>query len=102
MTRKFRTREERAHLLEQWKLSGKKAKQWCREQGITYSTFSSWENAGKIINSIKTIADSFVEIQEESSNKTGIELDVQGVLIRVSKNFDVATLQKCLLLLKEV
>jgi hypothetical protein len=51
---KIRTREERAHLLEQWKLNGKKAKQWCREQGITYSTFSSWKNAGKIINPIKT------------------------------------------------
>ena len=42
-----RTREERDALVSQWRASGKKMVDWCREQQIPITTFCGWAYAKK-------------------------------------------------------
>jgi hypothetical protein len=85
-------RENWERYLEQWKASGLTGSEWCRENNLTYCVFLYWK---KKLNS----SHPFVELKD-SSTVSEIEVEFQGFLIRLSKNFDEQTFQKCVQTLK--
>ena len=70
---------------------------WCREEGISYSTFQYWR---KFFNKQKSQADknSFVEIPYDSF-QGWIEILLRGAKLTISKDFDRGALLFCLKLL---
>lgn len=74
-----------------WKASGKSALQWCKERGISPNTFRYWKDK---FYPKKLDPTAFIEIPSEQS--TDIEIRCQGFEIHVGKEFDQATLSRCL------
>jgi hypothetical protein len=66
--------------IEQQRASGKSVSQWCREQDICYQTFLNWR---KRLSQVQVMKSSpFVEIFEESSESTWMEITTRGVDFR--------------------
>jgi hypothetical protein len=86
---------------EQWKekilqqqKSGLTAEQWCKENHVKTHILYYWKN----IFFPKNISHNhFVELVE--NNKPMMSIEYKGVVIHIDKNFDQATLQKCLKIL---
>lgn len=75
-----------------WKGSGLSAAAWCRENGVDYPQFLYWRE-----RIAKRGAESFVELTDaKSSEESGIELEAQGVTVRLTKGFDSFDLLRCL------
>lgn len=89
--------------LVQWLASGKSGAIGCRDEGINYHVFLYWK---KKLKSNSTNAHSkqneFIEICDPPKHDSGLILEFQGVNIRLSKNFDAATLESCLCILMRV
>lgn len=83
--------------LEQWKHSGQNGAFWCREQNIQYCVFLYWK---KKLNTTEQGPPNFLELVASSRVATGIEIEFQGVLVRLAKDFDEKTFQRCALLLR--
>lgn len=84
--------------LTNWELSQQSGIAWCRANGIPYPTFSYWKKKlEKSQESIEPItADSFIEIEETATNQSpGIEIEIQGAIIRIRKDFDLEALHRC-------
>ncbi len=97
-------REHWLDKIREWQVSGTSARSWALERGISPSTFGYWKkrlHATKS-NSLQLNKDSFVEIQKDLSSDPGLTLEIQGVVVRVIKDFDSATLKRCLLLLRSL
>lgn len=45
---------------------------------------------------------SFVELRDPQSDESGIEIEIQGIIVRLAKSFDAAALLCCLKLLRTV
>jgi hypothetical protein len=91
--------------IDQWRASGLGAMDWCRTNGIPYQTFHYWRK--KLGNKPSLSHDKaasqsphFVELVESSKNTTGIEIQYQGFILRLSKDFDSTTFQRCIQLLR--
>ena len=83
----------------QWQASGMNAASWCRENEIKYVTFLYWRSRLQVEHQAVPIeASSFIEITEVPSPTapSGIEIEIQDVSIRLSKNFDSCALERCL------
>lgn len=89
-------REKWAARISEWKTSGLSGAAWCREKGLKYEQFIQWKKR----LSQKLGLDSFIEIAE-TSDSSGIEIVLNEVSIRLSKNFDSSTLHRCLRILKD-
>lgn len=85
----------------EWEKSGKTMKAWCRENDIVYSTFFYWKTRLLSKSNLPEQA-SFIEITEDLSNESGIVIEYQNVVVKVSKNFDILTLSRCIQLLREM
>lgn len=85
--------------LAEWRTSGLSGAKWCRQQGIKYHTFLYWLKKSRWDNSIP--AKPFIEIVDKVVNP-GFQLEVQGVTIRLSCQFDAKTLRSCLQILKSL
>jgi hypothetical protein len=81
--------------LQEWKDSKRSAAKWCKEQNISYATFCYWKS--KLAPQEEVI---FEELKEPSS--TAIELRWGEARLYVSEDFDIATLEKCLIVLRRV
>jgi hypothetical protein len=90
--------------LEQWHASSLTGMAWCREQNINYNVFLYWrrklENKTIEQNKIDSQPNQFVELVEPSKNTSGIEIEYQGAVFRLSKDFDGTTFQRCFQLLR--
>lgn len=84
--------QEWKNQIDAWKSSGKSTRHWCKERGISPSTFKYWQN--KILPA-KLDPKAFFEIPSEQ-HSLGIEIRYQGFEIHVGKEFDQTTLSRCL------
>ena len=95
------SREEKYNLweqrLQQCQQSTKSARRWCKEQNISYATFCYWKSKLKAPVKEEVI---FEELKEHSS--TAIELRWGEARLYLSEDFDLATLEKCLIVLRRV
>ena len=94
------SREEKYNLWEQrlqeWQQSAKSAMKWCKEQDIPYPAFCYWKSKLKSSAQEEVI---FEELKEPSS---AIELRWGEARLYLSEDFDIATLEKCLIVLRRV
>lgn len=86
--------------LAQWQSSGKSGATWCRDERINYHVFLYWKKKLKPIPA-DTLSgqNTFVEISDPPRHDSGLIIELQGVNIRLSKDFDAATLKSCLCIL---
>jgi hypothetical protein len=112
MTRKPRQLQSvavRKNTIEQWRLSGLSARQWCQQNAIPYSTFMRWcASSNKEESTLPSALSpsSFIEIVEapsssKNTNCSGVIIECQGINIHLVKGFDSTVLQNCIKVLKE-
>lgn len=106
-----RTKEEWLNLVKQWKNSGKRMTEWCREHQIPKTSFCYHLPKEKKSNTQTPLtSQSFIELtnppsqpyQAKASTETGVTIEYQKARIHLTKDFDSAVLTKCLKALKEV
>ena len=90
--RQRRNREEWRALLECFEHSGQSREQFCREQGLTLSSFAHWRRAlGKTAAGRRTVTGSplFVELEPQARVSTGswdVELELgDGMVLRLRR-----------------
>jgi hypothetical protein len=96
---------EWANKIELWKLSGKKARIWCRENQVVYTTFLGWRNRLGYNNPKKvmppsSIKNQFIELKDQPKASPEISLEHSGIMIHLKGEFDAILLQKCLVALR--
>jgi len=95
---------EWASTIERWKLSGKKAQAWCRENHVVYHTFLWWRNRLGYSKPKKPqplpAQTQFIELQDQPKCKSEISLEYEGVIIHLKDDFDPSLLKKCLVVLR--
>ena len=104
----FYTNEERRKLrdqwmarIEDWKNSGLSRSAWCKQENIADHQFYYWKKLLSDKPKPKLDANSFVELGDHS-DASGIEIILNGIAIRLSKDFHGPTLHQCLMTLKGV
>lgn len=93
--------------VEQWKLSGKSAQRWCRENLVVYTTFMGWLKRLDVKSIKKTTRQNpakpqFIELEDQSKKKSEISLEFQGVLIHLKDGFDPSLLKQCISVLRGI
>ena len=88
--------------IQEWKKSKKSIAQWCRENNIIYSTFLYWRDKLQGVSVSNKKAPLFIEITDNGSVDTGIEIQCNDISVQISKNFDSATLLQTLRLVRKV
>ena len=83
--------------LQEWEASSQSGKRWCKEQNITYATFNYWKSKLK-----SSVQEGIVFEELKESSPSAIELRWGEAHIYLSEDFDIATLEKCLLVLRRV
>ena len=84
--------------LTNWESSQQSGIAWCRANSIPYPTFSYWKKRlAKPKESVgPVVIDSFIEIKETAPDQSpGIEIEIQGAIIRIHKDFDSEALLRC-------
>jgi hypothetical protein len=94
MTR--RTWEEREALVRQWRESGKKMSDWCRERQIPITTFCGWAYRKKRPNRNTIVSRSdFTELKNEVSGAK-VLIEWLGCKIHIDSQNASQILEKCL------
>jgi hypothetical protein len=93
------------NIIEQWKLSGKSALVWCRENQVAYPSFIGWRKRLGLNTSVKitppsSVNNQFLELQDYPKKQAEISLEVQGIFIHLKGDFDSSLLKKCLIVLR--
>jgi len=97
----IRRRQDWKEKIENWQSSGKTITAWCKENNIPYNTFQNWRRKlGCTSNKNKVILSPFIELQEENSSRSGVQLYIKGVSLHLSTKFDEAALSRCLRVLR--
>jgi hypothetical protein len=88
----------------EWESSGKNIEEWCRDKDISSSTFSKWKVKflGKSKKSLNQAIQSspFKELGDEK--EVGIKISVNGVNLKLSRNFDTETFLQCITALNKL
>lgn len=92
------------HLIKQFDSSGMlHATEWCRNNNISYDSFIYWRRHLKDPATPKVESKaSFIELVNPSSQESGICLQYHGFTVALSKDFDEATLFRCLQALRKI
>jgi len=84
--------------LKNWELPQQSALAWCRQNDISYQSFKYWKRklSSPQESSEPIMADSFIEITEKEADQgSGIEIEIEGMFIRLCKDFDSDALNRC-------
>ena len=84
----------------EWEKSGKTAYAWCRETDVPYQNFLSWRR--RLSNRPPQSAISFVELPQDRSVGSGLEVDIGGAKIHLSRDFDDEALLRCLQVMRRL
>jgi hypothetical protein len=92
--------------LAHWRESGLNGTTWCRERNIAFHVFQYWRKKIEGIQDTPKAgsglsAQSFTEL-EDKSHASGIELECNGFVLRLSKCFDESTLKRFLIMLRKL
>lgn len=86
-------RAEWTKRIENWRISGLSIAAWCRQHEVTYFSFLYWKK--RLDPSVKhEQAATFVQLTDESTD-TGVTVSMGSCSIRLSQEFDSATLARC-------
>ncbi len=83
--------------LRRWKISGKSGPKWAKEQRIPYHTFCYWRT--KLADQTSK---SFIELVDASGTHQELQLEWQGITVRLSKDFNERALKRFLQVLQEL
>jgi len=83
--------------IDQWQKSGKSLAQWSRENNFTYSQSLYWK--GRFLGKSAALK-GFIELQDEEENDSGVAVEISGLRIRLTEDFDSAAFLRCISLLK--
>lgn len=87
-------------IIQDWEKSGEVAKYWCEKRKVPYVSFITWRKRINEATSMKEVP-SFIEVVADKEEKScAIEIEHQGFVLRLEKNFDDTLAKKCLKLLK--
>ncbi len=91
--------------IERWKLSGKSAQAWCRENQVIYTTFMGWckrLEANKLSQTIRkpSLKAQFIELKDPPKVHSEISLEYNEVIIHLKGEFDPSLMKKCLEVLR--
>ena len=87
--------------IEQWQESQQTIKDWCIERNVSYNTFQYWRQRLGFVNPRNSgTPSSFIELPEDNFSSSGIELEVNGVTLRLQPDFDDRALARCLQILR--
>ena len=101
---RLRKKESKQEKRDKWekeidaqKASNLSKRQWCLQRGISSTTFYYWKRKFKE-EAAQQESPRFFEVLEEkiSSEDSGLEISVGGVIVHLRKNFDEQTLVRCL------
>lgn len=92
------TTEELNLKIAEWMASGKSMKLWCKEQNFPYYAFRyRFRQARNKFFSGLIDRSSFVELEScQNFNDTGIEIHINNIVLKLTKNFDSDTLARFL------
>lgn len=98
---------EWAEKIKQWKLSGKNAQVWCRENQVIYTTFMGWCKRLEINKPAQKPREQFpktqfIELKDLPKIHPAISLEYNGVIIHLKGEFDPSLMKKCLAVLRGV
>lgn len=100
----IKLREDWKIKLEGWRASDLSGMAWCQKNNIRYNVFLYWckklKNKTTAKNKKLSPPAPFIELLETSKNATGIEVEYRGAILRLSKDFDEMTFQRCIRLLR--
>jgi hypothetical protein len=89
--------------INQQEASGKSARTWCKEQGVSYQTFLYWrKRLSAKPSSTKPIKQSFFLELPENSSEAWMKISFRGVRLTLFKDFDKETLNFCLKLFRDL
>jgi hypothetical protein len=96
---------EWAEKIKQWKLSGKNAQAWCRENQVIYTTFMGWCKRLEINKPAQnprkqSLKAQFIELKDPPKIHPVISLEYNGVIIHLKGEFDPFLMKKCLAVLR--
>lgn len=102
--RKKRTREQWQELVLQWETAQMTAKDWCLQHKVSYESFIIWRKRLKSIPRDKMSAPnaSFIELLDDPTTPSGVEIHVHSLRLFLSKDFDSSTLLRCLQVLEKL
>lgn len=100
MSMKHYSETEWLEKITQQKNSGKSASQWCRENGFSYQTFLSWRKRLCFLEIEKQSP--FIELFENSSEPTWMEITIHGAKLVLAKKFNRETLIRLIEVLREM
>lgn len=97
-----RNQESWEKKLAAWQASGASGTSWCRKHKIAYHVFCYWK--WKLRNRQKDLVKekAFVELIDSEENGGSIEVEYQGVIVRLSRDFDANLFKRCLVALQEL
>lgn len=87
-----------AILVKQQEASGKTARRWCAEQGLSYSTFMYHRK--KLLTDAEVTKGSFLELAEDTNEPTWLEITMYGARLSLAKKFNKAVLIRLLEILR--
>lgn len=99
-----RSSAEWLELIKEWQPTQMSAKAWCLKQTIPYKKFIYWKM--RLTNTARSIpeapATSFVELSDNQSILTGIEIHFHNFNLTLQKDFDPCSLLRCLQVLEKL
>ena len=102
----YYTDEERQQLkekwiarIENWQNSNLTGAAWCKQEEVSYRQYLYWKKLLIKNPNKKLDSNSFVELDSDSDS-SGIEIVIDEISIRLSRDFDSLTLRRCLQALK--
>lgn len=88
--------------LAQWQLSRKNGSQWCKEQKLSYQSFTYWKKVLLVEQESREIASQFTELVDKplETKDSGIKIQCDDLLLHVDVDFNSETLRRLILLLQ--
>lgn len=103
MKRKCITLADKAALVKDWRQSQMKMKQWCRKNGVVYSSFCHWRRQVEESPPLKMDPTDFLAVCEEPEERAiELQFEIKGVKLQVFDQCRPESLQSCLSFLKEL
>lgn len=97
---KKKSEKQWSEKIKQHHSSGKSARLWCQEQGLSYQSFLSWRKRLPAVDITK--GSPFVEIFEDTSESTWMEISTKGAKLILAKKFNRESLTRLLQVLREL
>ena len=88
----------------QWEASEiQVASRWCIENSVCYKSFITWRKRLQDGPHNKNhVSDGFVELKDSDKPHSGIKIHRQNLTVTLNKNFDEASLFRCLQVLRQI